>query len=226
MLMLKMIEFWNLPSISQFLHTTSIKYLRNFSQLFLQHFPSTKSLLKKNSSQFKNWHIAANKTKYFPHELIWQISNFRYSKATLHAKLKSQKTLWKKKLSQILKVCNEIKACTWSEWNPQISLRKAEEITPQNLALSLPYFEFFLCMIVKPGGFMQVTNPWLSMKNLFSLFLSPPRNKATQTIFVMTKVYIFAIAKHHSTASFFFLYWKKKLKKFSPKKRKTESKKI
>ena len=124
----------------------------------------------------------------------------------------------KKKLSQILKVCNEIKACTWSEWNPQISLRKAEEITPQNLALSLPYFEF-LCMIVKPGGFMQVTNPWLSMKNLFSLFLSPPRNKATQTIFVMTKVYIFAIAKHHSTASFFFLYWKKIEKILSQKKK-------
>ena len=125
----------------------------------------------------------------------------------------------------MLKVCNEIKACTWSEWNPQISLRKAEEITPQNLALSLPYFEFFLCMIVKPGGFMQVTNPWLSMKNLFSLFLSPPRNKATQTIFVMTKVYIFAIAKHHSTASFFFLYWKKKNWKNSlPKKEKPNQK--
>ena len=32
-------------------HTTSIKYLRNFSQLLLRQFPSTKSLLK-NSSQF------------------------------------------------------------------------------------------------------------------------------------------------------------------------------
>ena len=96
MLMLKMIEFWNLPSISQFLHTTSIKYLRNFSQLFFTIFSIHKIVAEKNSSQFKNWHIAANKTKYFPHELIWQISNFRYSKATLHAKLKSQKTLWKK----------------------------------------------------------------------------------------------------------------------------------
>lgn len=200
------------------------KISSQFFAIIFTTFSIHKIVTEKNSSQFKNWHIAANKTKYFPHELIWQISNFRYSKATLHAKLKSQKTLWKKKLSQILKVCNEIKACTWSEWNPQISLRKAEEITPQNLALSLPYFEFFLCMIVKPGGFMQVTNPWLSMKNLFSLFLSPPRNKATQTIFVMTKVYIFAIAKHHSTASFFFLYWKKNWKNSLPKKEKPNQK--
>ena len=58
-------------------------------------------------------------------------------------------------------------------------------------------------MIVKPDGFMQVKNPRLSMT---PFFFSLPSNKATQTIFVMTKVYIFAIAKHHSTAPFFFLY--------------------
>ena len=96
MLMLKMNEFKICQAFLNFPHTTSLKYLRNFSQLFFTTFSIHKIVTEKNSSQFKNWHIAANKMKYFPHELIWQFSNIRYSKATLHAKLKSQKTLWKK----------------------------------------------------------------------------------------------------------------------------------
>ena len=96
MLMLKMIEFWNLPSISQFSTHHIYKISSQFFAIIFTTFSIHKIVTEKNYSQYKNWHIAANKTKYFPHELIWQISNFRYSKATLHAKLKSQKTLWKK----------------------------------------------------------------------------------------------------------------------------------
>ena len=47
-------------------------------------------------------------------------------------------------------------------------------------------------------------------------FLSLPSNKATQTIFVMTKVYIFAIAKHLFSSS----YEKKNWKNYLPKKEK------
>ena len=94
---------------------------------------------------------------------------------------------------------------------------------PPNLALSLPTILWILLMYDCQTWWIYASQ---KSKVIYDplFFLSLPSNKATQTIFVMTKVYIFAIAKHHSTAPFFFLYWKKKLKKFSPKKRKTELK--
>ena len=67
---------------------------------------------------------------------------------------------------------------------------------------------------------MEFIDSWLSMKTLFpQTLLSKQNKKPTQTIFVMTKVYIFAIAQFFSLSQILL----KKIEKNSlPKKEKSK----